>query len=207
MEDNLCREVPAIKVCGLTLVYEADLLKRYQVDYAGMILFVPKSKRNITIDKAREIIKALGNIKKVLVTVSPTLEQIKEMDALKADYIQIHGTLDQNVYQSIQTPILRAFNISDLEEFERVKNLDKIAGFVFDGANAGSGKTFDWNLVKHFDCGNKLYFLAGGLHDKNVEEAIRFLHPDVVDVSSGVEGENGKDKEKIAAFVAAVRKA
>nr|WP_297936372.1 hypothetical protein [uncultured Lachnoclostridium sp.] len=48
--------------------------------------------------------------------------------------------------------------------------------------------------------------LAGGLTDKNVGEAIRLLHPGIVDVSSGVEKETGKgkDKEKIARFVKAV---
>lgn len=50
------------------------------------------------------------------------------------------------------------------------------------------------------------YFLAGGLNPQNVAEAIQRLHPYAVDVSSGIETDGSKDREKIAAFVTAVRK-
>ena len=39
-----------------------------------------------------------------------------------------------------------------------------------------------------------------------MEEAVERLHPYAVDVSSGIETDGGKDPEKMAAFVAAVRK-
>lgn len=54
--------------------------------------------------------------------------------------------------------------------------------------------------------------LAGGLTPENAAQAVRTVHPDVVDVSSGVEAEPakekgfaGKEKEKIRRFVKAVR--
>ena len=50
------------------------------------------------------------------------------------------------------------------------------------------------------------YFLAGGLNAGNVGRAVRMLHPYAVDVSSGIETGGAKDPEKMAAFVAAVRK-
>jgi phosphoribosylanthranilate isomerase len=43
------------------------------------------------------------------------------------------------------------------------------------------------------------------LNPENVSEGIRIFQPDIVDVSSGVEGQFGKDKEKIEAFAHAVR--
>ena len=49
--------------------------------------------------------------------------------------------------------------------------------------------------------------LAGGLNKDNVREGIRRFAPDVVDVSSAVEGCDGKDKNKIKAFADAVREA
>lgn len=48
-----------IKICGLTSPEEAAFLPSNQVDYAGMVLFYPKSRRNITIEKAREIMEVL----------------------------------------------------------------------------------------------------------------------------------------------------
>ena len=50
--------------------------------------------------------------------------------------------------------------------------------------------------------------LAGGLNPDNVANAIKVLNPDCVDVSSGVENDNGigKSKEKINMFVTNARK-
>ncbi|MEY8427901.1 hypothetical protein AALA00_09355 [Lachnospiraceae bacterium 46-15] len=50
------------------------------------------------------------------------------------------------------------------------------------------------------------YFLAGGLESGNVGKAVKQLEPYAVDVSSGIETDGVKDKRKMAAFTAAVRK-
>lgn len=198
-----------IKICGLTSTKEAEYLNENNVDFAGMVMFFPKSKRNINEEKSTEIINALDeSIKKVAVTVSPTLEQVKIIEYLGFDYIQIHGKLENSIIESTDIPILKAFNVKDIDEYENLKNIDKIKGFVFDAQEPGSGKTFDWNTLKTFPKSDKLMILAGGLNPGNVANAIKVLHPDCVDVSSGVENENGigKSKEKINMFVTNARK-
>ena len=74
---------------------------------------------------------------------------------------------------------------------------------MFDAQEPGSGKTFDWKLVTDIPRDEKLFLLAGGLHPDNVAEAIAAIHPDGVDVSSGVEftDKPGKDAKKIKQFV------
>lgn len=197
-----------IKICGLTTPEEAAYLNEYQVDYAGFVLFFPKSKRNISIEQAKKIFTNLSSsIKKVAVVVSPTLTQAKEIETAGFDYIQIHGTLSEELFTHLQIPILKAFNLDDMEQYNYYANQPSIAGFVFDAKEPGSGKTFDWNLLKNLPENDKLMFLAGGLHAGNVTAAIKAVSPDVADVSSGVElGEGvGKDPNKIKAFVEAVR--
>lgn len=69
-----------VKVCGLTDTVEADYLNKNKVDFAGFVLFFPKSKRNISIEKAEQIMAELDeNIKKVAVIVSPDESEIQQI--------------------------------------------------------------------------------------------------------------------------------
>ena len=197
-----------IKICGLTKSEEAEFLNRNKVDYAGMVLFYDKSRRNISIEQAKIIMKALDNsIKKVAVVVSPSIEQITEIERAGFDYVQIHGEIPEGLSANINIPVLKAFNITDMDKYEEYRNSDKIAGYVFDAHEPGSGKTFDWSMMKNLPRDDKLFVLAGGLNAGNVCEAVKYLKPDVVDVSSGVENDNGKikDEKKICEFVKKVR--
>ena len=82
-----------------------------------------------------------------------------------------------------------------------------IDDILMDGMTPGSGEAYDWaNLSVPRGCYRKGWVLAGGLHAGNVAEAIRAARPDVVDVASGVAGDDGvrKDGGKIRAFFEAV---
>lgn len=199
-----------IKICGLTSPAEARYLNENHVDFAGMVLFFPKSKRNISIEQAMEIMAALdASIKRVAVVVSPSIEQVRQIEAAGFDYVQIHGEIPETETEAeaaIAIPILKAFNVSDMDSYEKYHNDSRIAGYVFDAIEPGSGKTFDWKLVDNIPRDEKLLLLAGGLNPDNVRMAIEAVHPDGVDVSSGVENDNGagKNPERIRAFAIAV---
>lgn len=197
-----------IKICGLTTKKEALYLNKHKVDFAGFVLFFPKSKRNNTIEQAQSIMaELLPAIKKVAVVVSPSLDEIHQIEDAGFDYIQIHATLSNEIIQHVKLPIIKAFNVSDMDQYESFHKCDKIIGYVFDAQEPGSGKAFDWSLVKDIPRDEKILLLAGGLSSENVAKAIEYIKPDGVDVSSGVEYDNnlGKDPEKISAFVDAVR--
>ena len=205
-----------IKICGIKNVKEAEYLNKAKVDYAGLV-FHGQSKRNVTVDEAKEIIKALdAGIKKVAVTVSPDTDTVKELANLGFDILQVHDELSKEVIRTSTIPIWYACNISDknrLSEMLVFRDLlseeekSKITGIVMDAPEYGSGKTFDWNAesVSGFGSESLELILAGGLNAENVEEGIELFNPDIVDVSTGVEGEDGKDEEKIMRFVEIVR--
>lgn len=197
-----------IKVCGLTEVREAEYLNRLKIDFAGFVLFFLKSKRNISIEKAEEIMKHLDkNIKKTAVVVSPAKEQIIDICNSGFDYIQIHGKIEEEVLKMAQIPVLKAFNVDDMDEFKMYSSNEKIAGYVFDAAEPGSGRSFDWDILSQIERDGKLFVLAGGLNPDNVRKAVAAVNPDMVDVSSGVENDDGfgKDILKIEKFVKQIR--
>ncbi len=201
-----------VKICGLTSEADVRIIEKYGADYAGMVLYYPKSRRNIDITLAATFVEQLkkSDIKTVAVVVSPDVSQLEAIQNSGFDYIQIHGELSEDVYDGCNIGIIRAVNIkhqSDEDiylETKRWRSLDKVKGLLFDAGVPGSGKTFDWNSLKKVDCGDKKLFLAGGLTPDNVRTAIEAVKPDVVDISSGVEYDDisvkGKDENKVKTF-------
>ena len=202
---------PQIKICGLVCEEDILLVNQLDINYVGFVLFYEKSKRCISIEKAKELIKKIRpDIKTVAVVVSPTQAQIKEIEEEGFDVIQIHGDLSETIMNQIHIPLFRAGNISGSTDVQKIKELqsDKISCIVVDGKEPGSGRTFQWEyLLENVDSSMKI-MLAGGLNEKNVCTAIEMVNPYIVDVSSSVEkvGGIGKDKDKVVAFVEAVRK-
>jgi len=201
-----------VKICGLTSEEEAWMLAEEKVDFGGVVLFYEKSKRYCTPERAEKIVKVLksAGVKAVAVTVSPTQEQVRVIEEMGFDYLQVHGILEKGVLEKSNLPIIRAFNVSNMGELEEIRKYEKIEGWLFDAAVPGEGKTFDWEILKEIKRDGKTFFLAGGLTAENVAEAVARTNPDVVDVSSGVEYEDAgeiekrgyrKDREKIREFV------
>ena len=198
-----------IKICGITCREDVEILNEFLPEYAGFVMFFPKSRRNIPVQTAYSLLPLLDKrIKTVAVTVCPTAEQLSEIAKCGFDLIQMHGEVESSVIDNSPIPIFKAFNVSDIDKVTAYAENKKVCGYVFDAASPGSGKTFDWDILKNIPHGNKLFVIAGGLDCKNVSNAIKIINPDIVDVSSGVENETktGKSREKVAEFITAVRK-
>lgn len=201
-----------IKICGIRKEEEIAILNQVPVSYAGFVIF-QKSKRYVTPLQAKELFEKLNpNIKKVAVTVSPDEKLLEEIERAGFDVLQVHGELEADVIKKCRLPVWRAINLNDRVELE-IESLQNIIGLeavLVDAKDYGSGKTFDWRIAEeksyrsfreNLKKRNLKFILAGGLTPDNVAEGIRIFTPDAVDVSSGVEGTDGKEKEKILAFV------
>ena len=194
-----------IKMCGITTPADVAAVNEVRPDYIGMVMYFPKSKRNVSVDTARRLLEELKeDVQKVAVVVSPDAEQIAEIAEMGFDVIQIHGQVSDEIIESAHLPVWKAFNVKDMDMYPHYQSLSNVAGYVFDAGEPGSGKTFDWNGLNEIERDGRLFVLAGGLAPDNVERAINQVHPDVVDVSSGIEYDEvdgiqkpGKDPEKM----------
>ncbi len=210
---------PYIKICGITKEEETAYLNEAQVEFMGNVLFFEKSHRCIGIDRAKQIHREiLPQMKKVAVVVSPTKEQLLQIEDAGFDYVQIHGQLPPiSELEGLGIGVLRAFNGTSMtEQEEALFSQDLFDGYLLDAAMPGSGVAYDPNLFdemrnrifqKDPRAEEKLLFLAGGLTPQNAASVIEQVHPAGVDISSGVElaDKSGKDPEAIRAFVQAVR--
>ena len=195
-----------IKLCGLSRSCDIEAANELKPEYIG-IVFAPKSKRYATPKKAKELKQLLDpEIKAVGVFVNEKPERVACL--LKngvIDIAQLHGSENEDYISRVRSltdkPIIKAFRIETAKDIADIERCS--ADYVLLDSGAGTGIKFDWNLIQNI---KRPYFLAGGLSPDNVGDAVTMLHPFAVDVSSGIETDGVKDKIKMAAFVAAVRK-
>ena len=194
-----------LKICGLSRLEDVIAVNRHGADYAGFVFF-KKSKRYIDPYQAGELIELLrSDIKSVGVFMDEPLDSVISAARLSGvEMIQLHGHESDEyveyVKRTLGRPVIKAYKAS--EEGALAKAAASNADYVMIDSGAGSGKKFDWSILKDF---KRDYFLAGGLDPETVGEAIRMLEPFAVDVSSGVETDGIKDEKKIADFIKAVR--
>ncbi|EQC70261.1 MULTISPECIES: phosphoribosylanthranilate isomerase [Streptococcus] len=190
-----------VKICGLTTKEAVEAAVNSGADYIGFVF--AKSKRQVGIKQASHLAQFIPKtVQKVGVFVSPTLMELQEaIVKVPLDLVQIHGEFSDEDFEKLDVPSIRAIPVEKtLEEIET-----KADFLLFDAPLAGSGKTFDWELLKDENI-EKPYFLAGGLTVDNVKQAITFFRPYAVDVSSGVETDGKKDLLKIMRFIESVKK-
>ena len=185
-----------IKLCGLSRPEDIQAANRLRPDYVGFV-FAPKSRRYVTTTQAKALKGALdAGIQAVGVFV---------LNRGVIDVAQLHGHEDDGYIQMLRQqtgrPIWQAFRVAHVGDLAPAQT--SAADCILLDSGAGTGKVFDWELLQYI---HRPYFLAGGLDAANVTDALRQAHPYGVDVSSGIETDGRKDEEKMAQFVAAVRK-
>lgn len=195
-----------IKLCGLTRPEDIRIANTLKPEFVGFV-FAPKSKRYISPRQAQKLKALLSpQIQAVGVFVNEEMAAVAELlNSGVIDLAQLHGNEEEQYIQNLRAltdrPILQAFRVTSEQDIQRAER--SMADHILLDAGAGTGTVFDWSLLRQI---RRPYFLAGGLGPDNVKSALELLHPYAVDVSSGIETEGVKDPEKMAAFVAAVRK-
>ena len=195
-----------IKLCGMKRPVDIEVVNELKPDYIGFI-FAKKSKRYVDPDTAGELKKLLSpDIKAVGVFVNEEASNVaKLLNENVIDMAQLHGDEDEVYISKLRKlsdkPIIKALKITSEDDIKKAD--ESSADYVLLDSGAGTGMVFNWGLIKGI---KRPYFLAGGLNPENVAEAVNTLNPYAVDVSSGIETDGFKDKDKMTAFVSNVRK-
>ena len=195
-----------VKLCGLSRIQDIDTVNEFRPEYIGFV-FAKKSRRYVSPEQAAKLKERLHpEIQAVGVFVDEEPEVVADLIRNNIiDMVQLHGTEDEDYIKKLRIftdrPIIQAFRIVTKEDIKKAEA--SLADYILLDSGAGTGTVFDWELIQNL---KRPYFLAGGLDNSNVEEAVRKLEPFAVDVSSGIETGGIKDKEKMAEFVTAVRK-
>lgn len=180
-----------VKVCGITNPEQAHEISQI-VDYVGFI-FHPGSPRFVS--QSFPSMKA----KKVGVFVNVPIQELIQTAILeKLDSVQLHGNESPEYCAALnkQVQVIKSFGINEDFDFHQLEAFEPYVDlFLFDTKTpkyGGSGKQFDWRLLKNYQ-GATSFILSGGLRPETLPQIQEVDHPRLagIDLNSGFESEPG----------------
>lgn len=191
-----------LKICGLRRSEDIAYVNEFQPNYAGFILSEPFW-RHISLDELAKLTSDLSNkITPVGVFVNETLDTIIPFSKYLG-VIQLHGDEDDAFIKSLKEhtdcEIWKAIRPQTSDDISKACKgcADKLLIDSFSkNSVGGTGKVGNWEIIKNA-CISKPFFLAGGISADNIKEAIETVKPYGIDVSSSVETDKKKDRDKI----------
>ncbi|MCX5697693.1 MAG: phosphoribosylanthranilate isomerase [Candidatus Omnitrophica bacterium] len=201
-----------VKICGITNLRDALAAVDAGCDALGFN-FCKKSPRYIRPQAALEIISNLPkSVVKIGVFVDEQEKTIKSIAKLcKLDILQFHGRESPGFCRKFKgLKIIKAFRVKDRLDLEGIREYKTFA-YLFDAFSksspgGGTGKNFNWELLRHLADMRQPIFLSGGLNARNVRRAIAAAQPDWVDACSCIERSPGKkDSAKVRRFIQAAK--
>lgn len=199
-----------IKICGIRREEDVRFLNESMPDYAGFV-FAP-SRRSVTPEQALFLRRRLDRRIQVFgVFVNAPAEYICErVREGSIDAVQLHGDESEQeireLKKQVSVPVIKAVRVREAADIRLADQLpcDFLLLDTFSSAGyGGTGKTFAWEMIP-----SQLahpFFLAGGLDEHNIRQAIRQVGCYGVDVSGGVETDGVKDGQKIKRMIEIVK--
>ena len=186
-----------VKICGLTDANDTAAAIDAGANFIGLV-FVPGSRRLLDAAAARRVRDAIGHrAQAVGVFMNQDMGEVREWaDALRLDWVQLHGEEDPAAWQSLGRRLIKRIRSARTDHDPRLT-------LPLLDPGAGSGEGWDWGA---FGVLGRGALLAGGLNPDNVATAIAAVRPLGVDVSSGVESAPGrKSAQRMGEFVQRAR--
>jgi phosphoribosylanthranilate isomerase len=201
-----------IKFCGFTDPTDLGDAVALGVDAVGFV-FYPSSPRFIEPAQAADLRRRLPSwiVAVGLFVDADPLQVLGTAARVGLDVIQFHGDEDESVCAGsvpADTRWWRGVRMKSpavlLDSFVRYAGAEALLLDSFTPAYGGSGAGFDWNWIP-IDRPMPI-ILSGGLKPDNVAQAIAAVRPLAVDVSSGIQSEDPrrKDRGRMERFVAEV---
>ena len=198
-----------IKICGITKPEQGKAIATLGATTLGFIC-VERSPRYVTPQQIAMITDNLpAKVEKIGVFANASQQEILTIvTESHLTGVQLHGDESPQFCQSLrqllpsQIELIKALRIKNLDSLTNAQiYYDLVDTILLDAYHpqllGGTGKTLDWQDLTNFQPPLP-WLLAGGLTPDNVLEALKRVHPQGIDLSSGVERSPGdKDLAKV----------
>ena len=200
-----------IKMCGLRRPDDIIYANEYLPDYIGFVF--AESRRKVSGKEAKNLGAQLDPfIKKVGVFVNePVRSLITISKQAGLDIIQLHGDEGEEYIKEVKHETgkelwkaVRVRMVKDIQEAQRLPADKLLLDSFSEESYGGTGKVMDFAVLDQADI-RKPYFIAGGLTVENLPEILKKAEPYGIDISSGIETEGVKDREKMLKVIQCVR--
>lgn len=203
-----------VKVCGLMHPDDAAAAAAAGASYLGVVFAA--GPRAVSRRQGREVVTAGGGAPVLGVFTEHSVEAILQIrDVVGLSGAQLHGSYSQSEAARLRAAGLEVWRVVRIAT---PSDLDALAAAVTESdavlveprvpsAAGGAGIPLELAVAREARgrLGGHPMALAGGLTPDTVADALAFVHPEIVDVSSGVESRPGlKDHTKILRFLEAV---
>lgn len=200
-----------IKMCGLRRPDDIIYANEYLPDYIGFVF--AESRRKVSGREAKKLGEQLDpSIKKVGVFVNEPLRSLISIsEEAGLDIIQLHGDEGEEYIKEVKHETgkelwkaVRVRMVKDIQEAQRLPADKLLLDSFSEESYGGTGKVMDFAVLDQADI-RKPYFIAGGLTVENLPEILKKAEPYGIDISSGIETEGVKDREKMLKVIQCVR--
>ena len=189
-----------VKICGMNSPEAVEAAVAAGVDALGFVF--ADSPRQVTPEQAKALCAGVpAHVIRIAVMRHPHKDQWERvLEVFEPQWLQT----DAEDFRWIKLPN-SCLSLPVYRDSNAPADTDLPDRLLFEGTHSGSGRVADWDEAAGLARVAEV-ILAGGLTAQNVADAVNFVRPWGVDVSSGVERARGeKDPDKIREFVARVR--
>lgn len=198
-----------VKICGITKPQQGKAIATLGATALGFIC-VPDSPRYVRPEQILAVVEHLPeNIDRIGVFANTSRDEIcQTVAAAELTGVQLHGDESPEFCHALRSflpnvEIIKALRVRSSQALAQIDvYTDSVDTLLLDAYHpqqlGGTGKTLDWVTLRQFQPTSP-WLLAGGLTPDNVLEALNYVHPNGIDLSSGVERAPGdKDLTKVA---------
>jgi phosphoribosylanthranilate isomerase len=212
---------PRVKICCISSSEEAAMAIRHGAAALGLVGKMPSGPGVITDEAIYSIAQMVPPPIATFLLTSETIAQdiIEHHQKVHTTTIQLVDALPNRDYLTIRerlpnvklVQVIHVINENSVEEAIEISQW--VDAILLDSGNpnlsvkelGGTGRTHNWQLSRQIRENISIpVFLAGGLHQGNVREAIETVQPFGVDLCSGVRTNGNLDERKLEAFFKAI---
>lgn len=209
---------PAVKVCCISSLTEANMALDAGADYLGLVSEMPSGPGVISLQEIALIVHELPPETKTILLSSEQLAEdiIHQHNQVSTWGLQLVDRISNSELKKLRklrpkTHLIQVVHVQNRTAVSEALSYENLVDFLLlDSGHpdaiirtlGGTGETHDWRLSREICSRSSLpVFLAGGLSADNVEEAIASVHPCGIDLCSRLRTNGNLDQNKLDVFM------